>query len=145
MSGLTEVQVLQVSAQKEFSERQSDRQEIDLLRQGICQRCKLSGMEALPWGSGGLQFYHPGKWGSEKTSSFLGAEAPSWYSVRCVFKSSEGWSSNSGSWSESECSHPMPHPMTWGNTHTSRSQARLPYSDSFFEQFMNLWWSPNIP
>ena len=31
MSGLTEVQVLCASVQKEFSERQSDRQEIDLL------------------------------------------------------------------------------------------------------------------
>ena len=30
-SGLTEVQVLYVSAEKEFSERQSNRQEIDLL------------------------------------------------------------------------------------------------------------------
>ena len=30
MSGLTEVQVLHDSAQKEFSERQSDRQEVDL-------------------------------------------------------------------------------------------------------------------
>ena len=32
VSGLTEVQVLHVSAQKEFSERQSDRPEIGLLR-----------------------------------------------------------------------------------------------------------------
>ena len=32
VSGLTEVQVLHVSVQKEFSERQSDKQEIDLLR-----------------------------------------------------------------------------------------------------------------
>ena len=32
VSGLTEVQVLHVSGQKEFSERQSDRQEVDLLR-----------------------------------------------------------------------------------------------------------------
>ena len=32
MSELTEVQVLYASAQKEFSERKSDRQEIDLLR-----------------------------------------------------------------------------------------------------------------
>ena len=31
MSGLTEVQVLHASAQKEFSERQSDRKEIHLL------------------------------------------------------------------------------------------------------------------
>ena len=31
VSGLTEAQVLCVSAQKEFSERQSDRQEVDLL------------------------------------------------------------------------------------------------------------------
>ena len=32
VSGLTEVQVLHASMQKKFSERQSDRQEIDLLR-----------------------------------------------------------------------------------------------------------------
>ena len=32
VSGLTEAQVLCVSAEKEFRERQSDRQEIDLLR-----------------------------------------------------------------------------------------------------------------
>ena len=31
VSGLTEAQVLCVSVQKEFSERQSDRQEVDLL------------------------------------------------------------------------------------------------------------------
>ena len=36
MSGLTEVQVLYASAQKEFNERQSDKQEIDLLRQDSC-------------------------------------------------------------------------------------------------------------
>ena len=36
MSGLTEVQVLNVSMWKEVSERQSDRQEIDLLKQDTC-------------------------------------------------------------------------------------------------------------
>ena len=36
--GLTEVQVLCASAQKEFSERQSDRQEIGLLRRGPARR-----------------------------------------------------------------------------------------------------------
>ena len=53
MSGLTEVQVLHVSVQKELSERQSDRQEIDLLRLNACKRCKWAGREALPQGSGG--------------------------------------------------------------------------------------------
>ena len=48
MSGLTEVQVLQASSQKEFGKRQSDRQEIGLLRQDTCERCKQSGKEALP-------------------------------------------------------------------------------------------------
>lgn len=33
VSGLTEVQVLYVSEQKEFSRRQSDRKEVDLLRE----------------------------------------------------------------------------------------------------------------
>ena len=48
MSGLTEVQVLYASAQKEFSERQSDRQEINLLRQDACEEYKQAGEEALP-------------------------------------------------------------------------------------------------
>ena len=50
VSGLTEVQVRCVSAQKEFSERQSDRQEIDVLRRDARERCKPAGKEALdPW------------------------------------------------------------------------------------------------
>ena len=51
MSGLTEAQVLHVSVQKEFSERQSDRQEIDLLRWDAWERCRQTGTEALPRGS----------------------------------------------------------------------------------------------
>ena len=43
MSGLTEVQILCVSAQKEFSERQSDRQKIGLLRQATCEGNKPAG------------------------------------------------------------------------------------------------------
>lgn len=38
MSGLTEAHVLCVSVQKEFSKRQSDRQEVDLLIQDACER-----------------------------------------------------------------------------------------------------------
>ena len=56
VSGLTEVQGLPISAQKEFSERQSDRQEIELLGQDACERCKQAGKEARPQGSSGLQF-----------------------------------------------------------------------------------------
>ena len=48
MSGLAEVQVLHTPAQKEFSERQSDRQEIDLLGWDACERCRQAGTEALP-------------------------------------------------------------------------------------------------
>ena len=47
MSRLTEVQVLCASEQKEFSERQSDRHERDLLRRDTCERCKQAGKEAL--------------------------------------------------------------------------------------------------
>ena len=36
VSGLTEVQVLYVLAQKEFNKRQSDREEIDSLRETEC-------------------------------------------------------------------------------------------------------------
>ena len=71
MSGLTEVQVHLASAQKEFNERQSDRQEIDLLRLDACERCKQAGKEALPRGSGGLQFYHPRGVGVRKDLLFL--------------------------------------------------------------------------
>ena len=46
--GLTEAQVLCVSAQKEFSKKQSDRQEVDLLIQDTCEGQKLVGKRALP-------------------------------------------------------------------------------------------------
>ena len=48
VSGLTEAQVLCFSAQKEFSERQRDRQEVDLLIKDTCKRCKPAGEGALP-------------------------------------------------------------------------------------------------
>ena len=76
----------------------------------------------------------------------LPLRAPPWYLVRCVFKSAEGWSSSSCHGSESEFRpHPIPHPMTGGNSHTSISQARLPCSDGFFEQFINLQLPPKVP
>ena len=49
--------------QKEFSERQSDRQEIDLLRWDACERSKMTAEEALPQGLGGLHFHSPRKVG----------------------------------------------------------------------------------
>ena len=85
VSGISEVQVLCTSARKEFIERQSDRQEIDLLREDACERCKQAGMEALPQRS--YSFIVQGEWGAEKTaSSFLGVAAPPRYQVRGVFK-----------------------------------------------------------
>ena len=54
---LLEAQVLCASAQKEFSEPQSERQEIALLREDACERGKRAGKEALPRGLGGLQFF----------------------------------------------------------------------------------------
>ena len=78
MSGLTEAQVLHVSVQKEFSERQSDRQEIDLLRWDAWERCRQTGTEALPRGSQWATIFNiQGEWGLEKpASSFLGVVAP---------------------------------------------------------------------
>ena len=70
MSVLTEVQVLCASEQKEFSERQSDKQ-VDLSRSDACERCKQAGKEALPQGLGGLHFYFQGKWGVGKDHPFL--------------------------------------------------------------------------
>ena len=61
MSGWTEAQVLCVSALKEFSERQSDRQEIDLLRQNTCEGYKRAGNEALSQVLDGLHFYNSRK------------------------------------------------------------------------------------
>ena len=101
-------------------------------------------MEALPPGSGGLQFYHLGGVGSEKiTSSFLGVVAPPWY---LVFKSAEGWSLNSCSGSEPECRpHPIPCPMTGGQSCTSTCQASLPCSDGFLEQLLTYSGLPRFP
>ena len=84
MSGLTEVQVLHVSELKEFSESQSDRQEIDLLRQDACERYKWAGKEALPRGSSGPQIYHPRGVGIRKDHLFLFLRvvAPPWYPIR---------------------------------------------------------------
>ena len=48
MSGLTEAQVLCISVQKEFSERPSHRQEVNLLVQDLCQRCMWASKRVLP-------------------------------------------------------------------------------------------------
>lgn len=47
MSGLTEVQVLYVSVQKKFSERQSVRQGVDLLIKDACEGYKWVDKGAL--------------------------------------------------------------------------------------------------
>ena len=81
------------------------------------------------------------------SSSFFWIVAPPWYQVRdtkvrlglswFLFKSAEGWSLNSCPWSEPECrSHPIPHPMTWGISHASSSQASLPCSEGPLEQLL---------
>ena len=77
MSELIETQLLYVSVQKEFSERQNDRQEIDLLRQDACERCKQAGKEVLPPGSGGLQLYHPRAVGVGENHLFLSGNSSS--------------------------------------------------------------------
>ena len=80
------------------------------------------------------------------SSSFLGVVAPPWYPVRPVFKSAEGWSSNSCPWSEPECRpHPIPHPATWGNSRTSSSQASLGLFWRLFWAVINVQWSPSVP
>ena len=92
MSGLTDAQVLHVSAQKEFSERQSDRQETDLLGGEACKRCKQAVKEALPKDAVGHSFIIQGEWGSEKTassftsSSLVSHKVPIQISRRVVFK-----------------------------------------------------------
>ena len=96
-------------------------------------------------------FIIQGEWGWEKTaSSFLGVVAPPpQYPLRCVFKLAGGWSSNSCPRSESECRpHPIPHPMTWGNSRTSTSQESLPCSEVPLEQILtdsDLPKSPMFP
>ena len=57
----------------------------------------------------GYGFISHGEWGSEKTtSSLLEVVAPPWYLVKCVFKSAEGQSSISCSWSEGLVPSPTP-------------------------------------
>ena len=111
MSGLTEIQFLYASWQKEFSKSQRYRQEIDLLRQVTCERWKQQARR-LTWGLGVYSFISQGEWGSEKTvSSFLGVVTPPWYQVRCIFILAEGRSSNSWPlvwiWMQAS-SHPSP-------------------------------------
>ena len=78
MSGLTKVQVFNASTQKEFSERQSDRQEIiyedttTLVRDAQGQARKLCPEDPV-----GHSFILQGERGLERpASSFLGAAAP---------------------------------------------------------------------
>jgi len=56
MSRLTEVQVLCVSVQPEFRKKQTDRQEIELLRQGVCEGRKRAVKKLCPENSGGFLF-----------------------------------------------------------------------------------------
>ena len=70
--------------------------------------------------------------------------------MRTVFISSEGWSLNSGPWSEPECRpHPIPHPMIRGISHASTSQAKRPHCfDGFLEPLLtynDLPKSPRFP
>ena len=69
MSGLTEVQVLQVSAQKEFSQRASDRQEVDLLGWDAWERRRRAGEEAGPLPPVGDGFILRGEGGWEEPAS----------------------------------------------------------------------------
>ena len=105
-----------------------------------------SSAQRIQWATG---FVIQGEWWLEKpTSSFLGVPAPPWYRARCVFKSADGWSWNPCPWSEYECRpNPIPHPMTWGNSHTSTSQASLPCSNGSLEQltYCDLPKSPKFP
>ena len=70
MSWLTEAQVHCVSVQKEFSERQSDEQETDLLTQDVCGSCKRAGEGAFPRGLSALHFYSQRKQQRWKTTFF---------------------------------------------------------------------------
>ena len=90
----------------------------------------------IRWATGGLWFYPPRGVGVGKCASSSFFIAPPSYLVRCVFKSAEGWSSNSRPGSESEC---RPHPIPTGRPEavlTSTSQASLPGSDGFLEQLL---------
>ena len=106
---------------------------------------QAAGKEALPRGLGGLQSYPPRRVGVGKDRPFL-SESSSSSLVRCVFKSAEGWCSDSCPWSEPECRpHPIPHPTTWGHSHASTSQARLPGADGFLERLLTYSELPTFP
>lgn len=151
MSGLTEVQVLHASTQKEFSKRQSDRQDIDLLGWDTCERCKRAGKEALPEDPVGYPFIIQGEWGFKRPPLPLSSSSsPSLVSGKVCIQSAEGWSSSPCPWSESEYKpHPIPHPVTTGNSSlTSTSPASLPCSDAFLAQLLiddDLPASPRFP
>ena len=60
------------STQKEFSERQSNMQERDLLREDACERSKRTGTGVLTKDPVGHSFIIQGQWRLERrTSSFL--------------------------------------------------------------------------
>ena len=145
MSGLTEVQGLHVSAQKEFSERQGDRQEIDLLREDACERCKRAGTEAprTRWatvlsskGTGGRKS-PPLPLPLSSSSSLVFGKVCIQISRRAVLKLPP--------WSESECRpHPIPHLMSPAST----SRASLLCAHGFLEQLLaysGLLASPGLP
>ena len=71
MSGLTEVQVLHVSTKKEFSERQSHRQEIDLLDRMLVRNASRQAQKLCPEDPVGYSFYQPRGVGVGKDHFFL--------------------------------------------------------------------------
>jgi len=93
--------------------------------------------------------------GKDHLFLFLWVIAPPLYPVReyltrygqtrTVFKSAEGRSLHSCPWSEPECRpHPNPHPMTWGISQASNSQASLPVLMALPSNHQPKW-SPQTP
>ena len=108
--------------------------------------CKQVGTKALPWRSGGPQFYHPRGVRVEKDRLFLsGRVAPPLYPVRCIFKSAEGWSSNLPLvwiWMQASSLPPL---NDLSNSCTSTRQASLPCSDGFLELTVVSQHPPGFP
>ena len=104
-------------------------------------------MKALPQRSGGLQFYHPKGMGVGKAQLFLSRSSSSSlvFNKVCIQITQRAvlkllplvWI-----WMQL---HPIPHPMTWGNSHTSTHQARLPCSESFLELTVVSQCPPGFP
>ena len=130
-SGLNKAQVLDVSSQKEFSERQSDREEVDLFRfrekHTSQTECGPSQRVSTAWKCGLVSFYRLGnficKWVGRLSPVFLPGEPlgqrslvgySQWVAQRLKWLSTHRWEDYSSCFWEG-----VEIPRTWATAHSS--------------------------